>query len=252
MRISINLATRPFVELRPLFARLRLAMAGLALTAVALGIGLHFLNQRAEAAQAQMDALKTQTAALQTERQTNEARMMQPQNRAVLDRSKFLNTLFASKSFSWTAVLMDLERVLPAGVQVTNIEPAITADRDVNIRLRVSGDRERAVDLVRNLERSQRFLSPRLTNETAQTEDRAKMTPAAQAGVPGGVEFEISSQYNPLPALVKGSPQIVPNDQRSKPTTSGHKAAGALGGRPIRKAAVPGKTNKAASPGVVK
>jgi type IV pilus assembly protein PilN len=231
-------------------------MAGLALTAVALGIGLHFLNQRAEAAQAQMDALKAQTAALQTERQTNEARMMQPQNRAVLDRSKFLNTLFASKSFSWTAVLMDLERVLPAGVQVTNIEPAITADRDVNIRLRVSGDRERTIDFVRNLERSQRFLSPRLSNETAQTEDRAKMTPAAQAAVPGGVEFEISSQYNPLPALVKGSPLIVPNDQRSdRATASRHKAAGpnaAPGSRTMRKAAVPGKTNKAASPGVVK
>ena len=30
MRISVNLATRPFVELRPLFARLRLAMGVLA------------------------------------------------------------------------------------------------------------------------------------------------------------------------------------------------------------------------------
>ena len=41
MRISVNLATRPFVELRPLFARLRLAMAVLALLAVGLGFGLH-------------------------------------------------------------------------------------------------------------------------------------------------------------------------------------------------------------------
>ncbi len=37
MRISINLATRPFVELRPLFARLRLAMAGLAVMAIGAG-----------------------------------------------------------------------------------------------------------------------------------------------------------------------------------------------------------------------
>jgi len=36
MRISVNLATRPFVELRPLFARLRLAMIVLALLAVGL------------------------------------------------------------------------------------------------------------------------------------------------------------------------------------------------------------------------
>ena len=49
MRISINLATRPFVELRPLFARLRLAMAGLAVLAVALGITLHILIQPAQA-----------------------------------------------------------------------------------------------------------------------------------------------------------------------------------------------------------
>ena len=98
--------------------------------------------------------------------------MRQPQNRAVLERSQFLNALFASKSFSWTAVMMDLERVLPAGVQVTSIEPVMTPDGDVNIRLRVTGDRERAVDLVRNLERSQRFVAPRLANETAQTQEQ--------------------------------------------------------------------------------
>ena len=39
MRISVNLATRPFVELRPLFARLRLAMGVLTVLAVGLGFG---------------------------------------------------------------------------------------------------------------------------------------------------------------------------------------------------------------------
>jgi len=236
MRISINLATRPFVELRPLFARLRLTMAALAVTAVALGVGLHYMNARARTAEAQMDALKSRTAALQTERQRNEARMMQPQNRAVLDRSKFLNTLFASKSFSWTSVMMDLERLLPAGVQVTNIEPAVTPEREVNIRLRVSGDRERAVELVRNLERSQRFQSSRLTNETAQTEDRARLMPAAQ-GTPGGVEFEISSRYVPLSGQDQKAPALK-DKGTEKPASSNHKAAA--------------KTKKAAPLGVAK
>ena len=131
MRISINLATHPFVELRPLFARLRLTMAVLAVTAIGLGIGLHFLNGQAEAAQAQMDGLKAQTLALETERQTDVREMQQPQNRAVLERSRFLNALFAEKSFSWTSVMMDLERVLPAGVQVTSIEPAMTVEGGV-------------------------------------------------------------------------------------------------------------------------
>jgi len=206
MRIAINLATRPFVELRPLFARLRLAMAALAITAISLGIGLHFLNKNARTAQAQMGSLKAQTLAVQIERQTNEARMREPQNRAVLDRSRFLNDLFARKSFSWTAVMMDLERVLPAGVQVTSIEPAITAEGDVNIRLRVSGQRDLAVDLVRNLERSQRFLAPRLANETAQSQERG-LQPVADTGASGGVEFDILSGYNPLPMSIKDREQ---------------------------------------------
>jgi type IV pilus assembly protein PilN len=209
MRISINLATRPFVELRPLFARLRIAMGGLAVVAIGLAVGLHFLSLRAHAAQAQMDDLKAQTLAFQTERQTNERRMQQPQNRAVLDRSKFLNALFERKSFSWTSVMMDLERVLPSyGVQVTDIEPVIQTEGDVNIRLRVSGDRDRAIDLVRNLEQSQRFLQPRLSNETAQTHEGGAggtVQPVAQTSAPGAVEFDILSGYNPLPTTPKGS-----------------------------------------------
>ena len=125
--------------------------------------------------------------------------MRQPENRGVLERSQFLNAVFTQKSFSWTAVMMDLEKVLPTGVQVTSIEPQITKEGDVNIRLRVSGDRERAVQLVRNLETSQRFLSPRLSSEQAQTQE-ANRSVNAPVPVPGAVQFEILSGYNPLPA----------------------------------------------------
>jgi type IV pilus assembly protein PilN len=197
MRISVNLATRPFVELRPLFARLRLAAIGLGVLAIGLGVALHSMNAKARVAQAEMDALKAKTLGFQQERQRNEARMRQPQNMAVLERSQFLNAVFARKSFSWTAVMMDLERVLPTGVQVTSIEPSITKEGDVVIRLRVSGDRDRAVQLVRNLETSQRFVSPRLAGEAAQ-QALDKGMPGAQSGPPG-VEFEIFSGYNPLP-----------------------------------------------------
>ena len=199
MRISVNLATRPFVELRPLFARLRLAMIMLAALAVGFGFALHSLNAKAAVAQSQMSALKAKTTQFQNERMNNEARMRQPQNMAVLERSQFLNAVFARKSFSWTAVMMDLERVLPAGVQVTSIEPVITKTGDVNIRLRVSGDRDKAVQLVRNLETSQRFVSPRLASEQAQTQEGNRAANAVQMTAPGAVQFDILSGYNPLP-----------------------------------------------------
>ncbi len=201
MRITINLATRPFVELQPLYARLRMMMALLALVAIGLGAALYLFSRRERTAQDEMNALVQQTEAFQQERGANEARMRQPENRAVLERAQFLNGVFAQKGFSWTSAMMDLEQVLPAGVQVTSIEPAVSADGTVSIHLRVNGPRDLEVDLMRNLERSKRFLQPRLMNETAQTQESGRVVPVAQMGVPGGVEFNILSGYNPLPVV---------------------------------------------------
>ena len=214
MRITLNLATRPFVELRPLFARLRIAIAVLALVATGLGFWLHSVTVQARAAQAQMTALKSRTYAFEQERSGNESRMRTPQNAAVLDRSQFLNSIFATKSFSWTSVLMDLENVLPAGVQVTSIDPQLTVEGDVVIRLRVAGDRDRTVQLIRNLERSQRFVNARLNGEALQTKEQAgSLRPVAT----GEVEFEIFAGYNPLklpstkePATGPSQPVFVP------------------------------------------
>ena len=200
MRVSVNLATKPFVELRPLLLKLRYAAAALFLLAVGLGVWVHLLRRSAAAAEAQLASVRAQTLGLIAQRQRDETRMRQPVNRAVLDRSHFLNAVFARKSFSWTAVMMDLERVLPSGVQVTSIEPQVAADGTVTIRLRVSGERDRAVDLVRNLERSSRFVAPELANESAQANDAASRNVALQTGAaPGAVEFDILSGYNPLP-----------------------------------------------------
>jgi type IV pilus assembly protein PilN len=217
MRISVNLASRPFVELRPLFARLRIVMASLALLAIGLTVGLRVMSKRVDAAESHMRELKTQTSVLVNQRQANEARMRQPANQAVLERSRFLNDVFQRKSFSWTAVMMDLENVLPAGVQVTSIQPVITPDGDVNIRLLVSGDRDREVDLMRNLERSQRFVSPRLVNESAQSQDPSTR-PVATGLTAGAVNFDILSGYNPLPAQ-KAAAQ---KDKAASPSSSGN------------------------------
>jgi type IV pilus assembly protein PilN len=201
MKITVNLATRPFVELQPYFKRLRIVMVALLVLGLGLIIGTHFLQKNLDVAQAQIDQLKRQTATARLEKSTNERRMRQPENAAVLDRAHFLNTLFLRKSFSWTAVMMDLETVLPGGVQVTSIEPSIAADGTVIIRLRVAGDRDRAIQLVRNLERSKRFLQPRLTGEATQAKEAGNngFAAAPANGAPAGVQFEILADYNPLP-----------------------------------------------------
>lgn len=207
MRISVNLATRPFVELRPFFLRLRIVMGVLAVVALAAIVVAHVLQKKLDIAEGQIDQVHARVLKAQKEKQGNEHRMREPENAAVLTRAHFLNALFLAKSFSWTAVMMDLETVLPAGVQVTSIEPEISSDGDVAIRLRVSGDRDRAVQLVRNLERSKRFLAPRLTGEAVQAKEPGSSQGFQQGNAfanganlaPPGVEFEILANYNPLP-----------------------------------------------------
>lgn len=208
MRISINLASKPFVELRPLFAQLKLAMGGLAILAVVLSSGVHFYGIQATQANAAMAELKAQTLAVQEKTSANERRMRLPQNQGALARSQFLNTLFAQKAFSWTGVMMDLEHVVPSGVQVTSIDPEISKQGVVTIHLRVTGDRDKAIQMVRNLEVSKRFVDPRLGGEQALTSEKAKAIGAAGANYQPvganadaagtGVEFEILSGYNGL------------------------------------------------------
>jgi type IV pilus assembly protein PilN len=220
MRVSVNLATRPFVELRPFFVKLRVLMAVLAVAAIAAAVAAHVFQKKLDVANDQIARLHVRTVAAQLEKQGNERRMRQPDNAAVLERAHFLNSLFLRKSFSWTAVMMDLETVLPSGVEVTSIEPQIGTSGDVIIRLRVSGERDRAVQLVRNLERSRRFLLPRLTGEAVQTKDSSSTTSAANAA-PAGVEFEILANYNPLP---EGQvyPKVRPADSKQAGTATGN------------------------------
>ena len=241
MRIQVNLATRPFVELRPFFALLRLVMAALVLVGLGLAIWTHALQKKLDRAQGQMNDLRTQTDSFQREKLHNEQRMRQPINAEVLDRAHFLNGLFLRKSFSWTAVMMDLENVLPTGVQVTSIEPQVTADGNVIIRMRVAGERDRAVQLVRNLERSQRFRAPRLTGESVQAKEAGQsngsgmVNRALQAGgaspLPGGVEFEILADYNALPEGQPYTRRKVSSDTDGGSAT-GHRSRRGSGGLP--------------------
>jgi len=69
MRITLNLATRPFADLGPAIKRLRIAMAVLALLAIGLGLGLRAFHQKAEEARARDHSLDGQLARINQERQ---------------------------------------------------------------------------------------------------------------------------------------------------------------------------------------
>ncbi len=48
-----------------------------------------------------------------------------PQNKSVVENSRFLNGLIARKSFSWTRVFMQLEQIMPPKLHVVSISPEL-------------------------------------------------------------------------------------------------------------------------------
>ncbi|MBT9332802.1 PilN domain-containing protein [Paracidobacterium acidisoli] len=198
MRIAVNLATRPYIELRPVYSRLRLWMLILALFGGALWFLLHSEQSQAREATARVEAVHSHVQHLEQQEQSYQALMRQPQNASILTQANFLNDLFRHKAFSWTATMTDLETVLPAGVQVQSIEPIVAPNGHVTIRMRVSGGRDRAVDLVRNLEKSKHFASPRLAAESM-TAAQGIQNAVQNISANSDVSFDILADYRPLP-----------------------------------------------------
>jgi type IV pilus assembly protein PilN len=169
----------------------------------------------------------------------------------VLRQSAVLNKLFDEKAFSWTLAMEDLETVLPGGVQVTNLEPARQKDGHIILRLRVLGPRNKAVDLVRNLEHSRRFLLPRIVGENAEGSDRPgqRLEPVSAAD---RVEFELLAEYNPAtPEERKATHKPGPKSARSAESANEPVGASHPRARAIRPLAMPTGQGRPPYPGPV-
>ena len=199
MRITLNLATRPFADLGPAIKRLRIAMAVLAVLSIGLGIGLHLVHHSAEAARARDHSLDGAIARVNGERQSYINLMHQPPNAELLTHADALNQLFDEKAFSWTLAMEDLETVLPGGVQVSSIEPVRGKTGDITLHLRVIGPRDREVELVQNLEHSKRFLSPRIVGEAAEASEGqgGQNRPLEPVSASNRFNFDLLAEYNP-------------------------------------------------------
>jgi len=222
MRITLNLATRPFADLGPAIKRLRIAMAVLAVIAIGLVLGLRAFHHKADEARARDHSLDGQIARITQERQQYQDMMRQPANVQVVAQAEALNRLFDEKTFSWTLAMEDLETVLPGGVQVSTLEPVRAKDGHITLHLRVIGPRDLAVELVRNLEHSKRFLLPRIVGENAESaEGPGKHLEPVSAS--DRVDFDLLAEYNPAsPGEHKTAKKPTPANEYSNSRTAPH------------------------------
>ncbi len=201
MNINLNLATRPYIELRSVYARLRVLAVVLAVLALPLVLVMHIEETKAAAAQARVSRLRQNIRTLREQQEHARALILEGPNAATIHGIDFLNQTFRRKGFSWTATMADLETALPYGVAVRGIEPLLAPDGHVLIRLRVDGPRDKAIEVIRNLEHSRHFIAPRLVQETEITDQNKggnRLQPVG-LGTPQQVRFDILSDYRPIP-----------------------------------------------------
>lgn len=249
MRITLNLATRPFTDVGPAIKRLRIGMAILAALCLLFALGLHLFDSQAAEARAREHSLDGDLARIEAERQQDQDLMRQPANAEVLTQAEFLNERFDEKAFSWTLAMEAMETVLPAGVQVTSIEPQRNKDGHINVELRVLGPHDRSVDLVRNLEHSRRFLEPRIESESAESSTSANQQQGPVSAT-NRFEFELFADYNPPTleergALRNASSRNVSSRNASSPNATTHPAPSEHRGRGPYRDPVPSPSHPA-------
>jgi type IV pilus assembly protein PilN len=231
VRIGLNLATRPYADLGPAMHRLRVGMGALAAICLALALGLHAVHNKAEVARAREHSLDGQLARVNAERQGYLRMMQQPDNASLLRQAAALNQIFDEKAFSWTLAMENLETVLPGGVQVTTLEPVRAKGGQITLHLRVVGPRDLAVDVVRNLEHSKRFLAPRIVGENAEAAGTGGNRPEEPVSASNRFDFDILAEYNPpTPDEVKAK-AAKPQGAANQPEQQDNEPAGVPAGQ---------------------
>jgi len=164
MLLRHNLATKPLETHRRFFVFSSAAAVFAAVLFLALGWHVHSIRKADATFQSQLASTQHRIEVLTAERQSLESFFADPSNARLHDRATFVNTILDARSFNWTRMFMDLERVLPGGVRVLSIEPKqVNGQAAVKLTVGAVSEEEKQ-KFLRALEQSGTFSHLQLTN----------------------------------------------------------------------------------------
>jgi Tfp pilus assembly protein PilN len=173
MKVSLNLASRPFGRNRLFYVSSAAAGAALVLCALAMIAAFVRSYRRSPELVRQTDQYRRQLMDLARRQVELEATLRRPENALVLLRSGFLNELLYRKGISWTRTFADLEKLMPPRVRLISIRPQVNADNQVSLDMLVGAEtREAFVEFLKGLEGSALFHSPVLHGDNPPTENQ--------------------------------------------------------------------------------
>jgi type IV pilus assembly protein PilN len=192
MRFNINLASQPYEVAQTYKRQMTLAIVALSVAAVLLLGYIVYQHAHSRGINRQLAQVQSQIHNLQNEESQARAILNRPANRVVADQSDFLNQLFARKSLSWTHIFTEMERIVPPDLHVVSMKPEYTKTNDLVLHVIVATDsRERAVEMVSNMEKSSHLRGAQIVAETVTTSS------GEQAAGGGSIQFDIGAIYVP-------------------------------------------------------
>lgn len=194
MRLNINLASRKYEDVRRFFVRWSATLAMLAALAGLLTGLAYWKHSNAVQAEKQTRRLEQEIADLEKQRNQRAEEENRPENRDVTQQKKFWNNQIAKRSFSWTQLFNDLQKIMPNRAYLNSVQPELTPDNRLKLRLVITGEKkDNALELQEKMETSSRFHSPQIMAENPEKE--------ARPGMPSTYKFEIETFYTPAAPL---------------------------------------------------
>lgn len=195
MRLNINLATQRYEDVRQFYARWTTALVlAVILTASLAVLAVFDYSSSAESGK-RVRELRQKISVLQEERSAAEAVENSPENRDVTDQKNFWNSQIARRSFSWTQLFNDLQKIMPGRAYVLSVKPEMTKENRLKLTLQIAAEQHaNAIDLVKRMESSPRFRQPEITAESAQKDTHTGANT---------IKLEIQTFYTP--ATLRGT-----------------------------------------------
>jgi type IV pilus assembly protein PilN len=164
MQVRLNLATKPLESHRRFFAGAGLlALLG---GIIFLVLGAHvYSTLRAQAALRDKEEENNRRAALlQSRRKELDDFFARPENARLKERASFVNGIIDERSFDWTQMFMDLEKIVPVGVHVVSIQPQLQKGQ-IFVRLTVAASTDDSkIKFLHAMENSRAFSNVELVS----------------------------------------------------------------------------------------
>ena len=169
MRVRLNLATKPLESHRLFLAGASVSACAAALVFLALGWHVYSVRKAATEVRARRGKMSQEFAAYEAQRSALQRYFAQKNVANLHDRASFINGIIAVRSFNWTQMFMDLERILPGGVRVISVEPKqVSGHVELNLTFGAESD-EVKLKFMRALETSKLFTDVQIHSDIKPT-----------------------------------------------------------------------------------